>query len=62
MCRQFKKFRYLVAGLACVLTAFVFAEDAHANGEVVWLDSYPRALEQARASGKPILLAFRCVP
>jgi thiol:disulfide interchange protein len=34
-----------------------------ANDEkVVWLDNYEAALKEAKATGKPIFLEFRCAP
>ena len=52
----------IFAGVAVLAAALFPGEGAEANGEIVWLDSYPKALEQAKISGKPILLTFRCVP
>ena len=30
--------------------------------EIVWLDNYQDALKEARATGKPIFLEYRCEP
>ena len=38
------------------------ASDATTQEKIVWLDNYSRALDEARATGKPIFIAFRCVP
>jgi hypothetical protein len=32
------------------------------GNRLVWLDNYLEALEQSRATGKPIFLEFRCAP
>jgi hypothetical protein len=33
-----------------------------ASDRLAWLDNYQAALKQARATGKPIFLEFRCAP
>jgi hypothetical protein len=33
-----------------------------ASDRLVWVDNYQKALEQSRATGKPIFLEFRCAP
>jgi hypothetical protein len=33
-----------------------------ASDRLVWLDNYQEALNQSRATGKPIFLEFRCAP
>jgi hypothetical protein len=33
-----------------------------ASDRLVWVDNYQAALKQSRATGKPILLEFRCAP
>jgi hypothetical protein len=30
--------------------------------EIYWFDNYKEALQEARKTGKPIFLEFRCVP
>jgi hypothetical protein len=35
---------------------------AHADDRLLWLDNYEAALKEARATGKPIFLEFRCWP
>lgn len=47
----------LLAGVAPALHADDPAPPAAAEA-IVWLDSYPAALEQARAQNKPVLLYF----
>lgn len=58
--KRFLKPLTLAFGLACFLSA------AHAADEEVekvkWFFSYPEALAEARKTGKPIFLEFRCAP
>jgi hypothetical protein len=35
---------------------------AQADDRLIWHDNYEAALEEARATGKPIFLEFRCWP
>jgi hypothetical protein len=35
---------------------------AQADDRLIWLDNYEAALKEARATGKPIFLEFRCWP
>jgi hypothetical protein len=35
---------------------------AQADDRLIWLDNYDAALKEARATGKPIFLEFRCWP
>ena len=35
---------------------------APAGDKLVWLDNYEAALKEARTTGKPIFLEFRCAP
>ena len=32
------------------------------SDEIPWFDNYAEALEEAKRTGKPILLEFRCEP
>jgi hypothetical protein len=32
------------------------------NDKLVWLDDYSAAIKEAKATGKPIFLEFRCAP
>ena len=32
------------------------------NDKLVWLDDYEAGLKEAKATGKPIFLEFRCAP
>jgi len=40
---------------------FTQAKIAASNG-LVWLDNYQAAIEESKATGKPIFLEFRCGP
>jgi hypothetical protein len=35
---------------------------AQADDRLIWFDNYEAALNEARATGKPIFLEFRCWP
>jgi hypothetical protein len=35
---------------------------AQADDRLIWVDNYEAALKEARATGKPIFLEFRCWP
>lgn len=44
-----------------VLAAFAAGTTPRsATGEINWLESYPEALREAKRTGKPIFLEFRC--
>ena len=46
-----------------VLTvALLFAPAAFAQQELYWHSNYEDALEEARKTGKPIFLEYRCSP
>jgi hypothetical protein len=47
---------------ATARAAFQQAKAATAEDKLVWLDNYEAALKEARATGKPIFLEFRCAP
>ncbi len=51
----------LHAVLACVVASVAGPLRAQHDG-IDWLDNYQQALRQARQSGKPIFLEFRCEP
>lgn len=45
--------------LSCVVMGSTsYAQDDRFN----WINSYKEGLRQARETGKPMLLSFRCVP
>ena len=51
---------------ALVLAANPFylfaAQPLEDKGEIVWYRSYDKAFAQAKLTGKPIFLEFRCIP
>ena len=50
-------------GTAVFLLSFAaMAQSGPDAGEIVWLDNYQAALKEARATGKPIFLEYRCEP
>lgn len=50
----------LITLAALCLPAAASAQEG-AEG-IQWLDSYPKALAEAKRTGKPIFLEFRCEP
>lgn len=49
--------------LMCILAATLsLTSRAADDGPIVWIDNYAKALAETRATGKPMLLAFRCIP
>ena len=53
--RQLARLVPLAAALSCV----AFAQDAEG---IHWLSNYQDALKEAKATGKPIFLEYRCEP
>lgn len=51
-----RRFSAAVLGWTAFVSAVAFGQD------IRWIDNYPEALSEAKISGKPILLTFRCVP
>jgi hypothetical protein len=51
-----RRFSAAVLGWTAFASAVAFGQD------IRWIDNYPEALSEAKISGKPILLTFRCVP
>ena len=49
----------LAAVLAAVSVPIRAQESTY---EVVWIESYEQAVAEAKRTGKPIFLTFRCVP
>ncbi len=51
-------------GAIALLTAFLSspASAQSDDGMVEWLDDYGEALAEAKRTGKPIFLEFRCAP
>ncbi len=44
------------------LTVTADARDAKNAAKYGWLSNYQTALKQARKTGKPLMVVFRCVP
>ena len=53
-----------VLGLACVALPWCKSEYSEAGPakDPVWLSDLAQAREQARQTGKPLFVVFRCVP
>jgi hypothetical protein len=51
----------LCAILACVVSSVVVPPLAQED-EILWLDNYSQAIQQAKRTQKPIFLEFRCEP
>ena len=45
-----------------LLSVAVFGQAKADDEDIVWLDNYQAALKEARATGKPIFLEYRCEP
>jgi hypothetical protein len=42
---------------------FSFAAALSAQDDMIyWIDNYPEAIQEAKKSGKPLFLEFRCEP
>lgn len=52
------QFRILAFWAALACSAPVLAQDE----TVDWLNNYPEALKEAKRTGKPIFLEYRCEP
>lgn len=55
------------AGLSCAALLLSVAtglqqEVSFAKDAVTWIERYDEAIEEARNTGKPIFLEFRCAP
>lgn len=50
------------AGLPALLLLGSLSSFGSVQDSIEWNRSYAEALEEARRSGKPILLEFRCAP
>ncbi len=56
-------------GFICAIAAFlalsgstVTSQLGFSQQEIVWIDNYSEAITQAKLTGKPVFLEFRCVP
>mgnify|MGYP005660755777 FL=1 len=56
--------RRLAVGFTAVYLALVGAglSALAAEPEIHWIDNYRAAISEAKATGKPLFLEFRCVP
>ena len=45
-----------------LVSGMLLASTAPAREAVTWIESYDEALAEARRTGKPIFLEFRCAP
>lgn len=53
----------ILAACALVLSlASAFAQAQGASDEIEWIESYDDAIAEARRTGRPLFLTFRCVP
>jgi hypothetical protein len=51
----------LPLGLAVLLGSPAFAQDARpVDGKITWLSNYEEGKKQARQTGKPLFIVFRC--
>jgi len=50
---------YLLAGF--LILSFAAALSAQ-DDMIYWIDNYPEAIQEAKKSGKPLFLEFRCEP
>jgi hypothetical protein len=55
---------FLAVAVALALAGLLYAPASAQSddGMVEWLDDYGEALAEARRTGKPIFLEFRCAP
>ena len=60
--RRFRSVAWRCAVLYAVLSVLPLGGSAAAKEAVVWIESYDEALSEARRTGKPIFLEFRCAP
>ena len=51
--------QYLLASI--LILSFAAALSAQ-DDMIYWIDNYPEAIEEAKKSGKPLFLEFRCEP
>jgi hypothetical protein len=55
--------RLTVHVLLATMLALSFAAALSAQDDMIyWIDNYPEAIEEAKKSGKPLFLEFRCEP
>ena len=49
-------------GAVFLFALVAVAQPKPGDDEIVWLDNYQAALKEAKATGKPIFLEYRCEP
>lgn len=55
--------RLTVQALLGTILVLSFAAALSAQDDMIyWIDNYPEAIEEAKKSGKPLFLEFRCEP
>ena len=52
----------LFAALFLALTPLTEIVAQNPNDEIFWHNKYETALKEAKETGKPLLVSFRCVP
>ena len=63
MLRSLNAMRLDIVASALLLSCAVAAPSSlRAQGEIFWHESYQDALAEAKATGKPIFLEYRCEP
>ncbi len=60
--RRFRGAAWGWVALCAILAISPLGGSAGAKEAVVWIESYDEALREARRTGKPIFLEFRCAP
>lgn len=56
------KVRIFAAFAVMLSFASTFAQAQNAPDEIEWIESYDDAIAEARRTGRPLFLTFRCVP
>lgn len=52
----------IIVSVSLLLVLSLSAYASEQAQSIHWINSYNKALSEAKQSGKPILLSFRCVP
>ena len=59
---RFRSVAWSCAVLCAIFSVLPFGGSVAAKEAVAWIESYDEALSEARRTGKPIFLEFRCAP
>ncbi len=59
--RMYKRYWFLFCLIVCALSPILLPSLAQ-DDRFYWRDNYAEALREARRTGKPLLLEFRCEP